>query len=1145
MKTKQLLMLWALALWLVPSLHAQSSDSDSKKESEKESESKKAKTVNYCTGFVTYTQEVWNENSESDKCGNSNKLLTNNFSTVFPNGLTVGCNAGYKIIITTREHIKSFLPAEGNENSLDKSCTNPKNTRAGKLAGELIALTLNVAYDDAIPSFSAPENHIGDMTIQLVSSPFYGLTVRQFLAVANNVLGGCSSTYTASQVCNMAKKINENFKKGKENDEENDKQNKGLLNCTPPLWTSVTGVNNTCSYSSNASATLAITSGVPPYTVLWSNSATTNTITGLTAGTYTVTIKDGANQTATKSVTITTPSVIAIGLTATDVKCFGASTGSIAANVSGGTGAYSYSWSNTATTSTISNIAAGNYELTVTDANACIAKANKSISQPVAALNVTGTATAVTCNGLNNGSIDMAVTGGTGAYSYLWNDNATTEDRSALTPGSYTVTVTDANACTATGSTQTITEPAILNASTSQTNVLCKDGNNGAIDLTVTGGNGSNTFNWSNTATSEDISDLVAGKYSVIVTDAKACTTSVEATITEPTKLVITGNATNVKCHGESNGAIAIDITGGVSNYTYSWTGATSASTEDLSNLAAGDYTLVVTDANACTATETFTVTEPNVLATNADIFNVKCYGDATGKIEFAPFGGTYPYQYSYANSDYKGNRLENLYAGTYSVTITDANGCTLTAPRTITQPAAALAVTPTVTNVACNAGSNGSIVLSVTGGTGDMTYAWRSNASTSNTISGLSASTYNYTVTDENGCVKSADVVVSQPSVLAVTISSNLLCYTGSNGAITANVSGGSTPYASYAWTKTGSAITASTATWAGRNAGTYSVVVTDANSCTATKSITINPPSSNTCGIFKTYERETWSEKRGSYITANFATVFPNGIVIGAGSNKYTFTTATAVRNFLGNDDDDDSHCSSISGHTINPGSSNNRLAIELLVMKLNVGFDNYFPAFSPSTTKLGDLVIYENGSNAHFNGLSLNEFITLANNALGGVPCGSGYTLAHVKNTAKNLDNNFHHESGESEDDDEHCDNDHNENHGNLVCPCIQNKTGEDPNGPVAKKGTISNSTMTCYPNPFSNKLAVSFTSKFNAQAVVELYNAEGVRVAVLFNGNVNENGTYDVNVNTENLSAGAYFCRFASENETLVQKLIMIK
>ncbi len=986
MNKKQLLMLWALALWLVPTIQAKSSLARTLKFDDHEKENR---GVNYCTGFVSNTQERWDEIA---KASGSTNLLTLNFSTVFPSGLVVGSNTGYKLTLNSKTAIKNFLPQEGTPHALNSTSTNPTSTYGGRLAGEIVALTLNVAMDDAVASFSAPANHIGDMTIILTASPFNGLTVRQFLAAANTVLGGGASPYTPAQVSVMAKKINENFRKDNESEEDHDEdENAALLNCTPPLWASVTGVNNTCSYSTNGSATLAITSGVPPYNVTWNTTAKTNTISTLAAGTYSVVIVDGANQTVTKTVTITTPSAITADLTATDVKCFGNSTGSIATtNVNGGNGTYSYSWSNSANTASLSNLSAGSYSLTITDVKACSAVFNKTIGQPSAALSIVSTPTVVSCYGLNNGSIDVTVAGGTTPYSYTWTDDVNTKDRTGLAPGSYTLTVTDANLCTAGSGAQTITEPAVISATVASTNVSCFGGNNGSITLSnVAGGNGSFTYAWTGTGVSSNTSniatDLTAGNYNYTITDLKGCTKTAQIAISQPIAAIsVTGNSTNVTCNGLSNGSIDMTVAGGTTPYSLVWADNSSITNEDRTGLAPGSYTLNVTDANGCTA----------------------------------------------------------------------------------------------------------------------------------------------------NGDAKT----ISQPATLAVTISSNLQCFTGSNGALTANVTGGTAPF-TYAWTGVSGITT--TATWTGRTTGIYNVTVTDANSCTATKTITINTPSSTTCGVFKTYTREKWYS-RHTYLNANFSSVFPNGIVIGSGSNTYTFTNALAVHYFLNNDDDDDSHCTSISGNYTNPSSSNNRLAIELLVLKLNVSFDLYFTAFSPSSTHIGDLVIYETGSGSHpFNGLTLNQFLTLANNALGGVPCGSGYTLANVKNTAKHLDENFNNDD-EDEDDDE----DHSHNYGNLVCSCVQGKTGATSNA-VENKGIVSASTMTCYPNPFSSNLAVNFTSKYASQAVVELYNAEGVRVAVLFNGNVKENGTYDVNVNTENLSSGAYFCRFTSDKETVIQKLIMIK
>ncbi|MBK9736610.1 MAG: SprB repeat-containing protein [Saprospiraceae bacterium] len=277
----------------------------------------------------------------------------------------------------------------------------------------------------------------------------------------------------------------------------------------------------------------------------------------------------------------------------------------------------------------------------------------------------------VLCNGAPTGSIDLTVTGGTGAYTYSWTGGATTQDRSGLAAGTYTVTVTDANACTKTSSA-TITQPTAIVLSTTQVNVLCNGASTASIDLTVTGGTGAYTYSWTGGATTQDRSGLAAGTYTVTVTDANACTKTSSATITQPTGHVLTETHMNVACNGQTNGSIDLTVTGGVSPYTYSWTGG--ATTQDRSGLAAGIYTVTVTDPNACTKTLSVTIALTSTTALTSTQVNVLCNGAASGSIDLSVSGGTSPYTYNWAalvSEDRSG-----LSQGTYTVTVTDNLGC-------------------------------------------------------------------------------------------------------------------------------------------------------------------------------------------------------------------------------------------------------------------------------------------------------------------------------------------------------------------------------------------------------------------------------------------------------------------------------------
>ncbi|MES2873842.1 MAG: hypothetical protein V4708_08980, partial [Bacteroidota bacterium] len=583
-----------------------------------------------------------------------------------------------------------------------------------------------------------------------------------------------------------------------------------------------------CFGASTGAINLSVTGGTAPYTYAWTGGITTEDLTGLAAGTYNVTVTDANNCTATASVIIIQPAAaLALATSKTDITCFGASSGAINLSVTGGTAPYSYAWTGGITTEDLTGLAAGTYNVTVTDANNCTATTSVIITQPASALALTSAKTDVLCFGATNGSVNLSVTGGTAPYTYAWTGGITTEDLTGLAAGTYNVTVTDANNCTATASVIIIQPAAALALTSSKTDVLCFGSSTGAINLNVTGGTAPYTYAWTGGVTTEDLAGLAAGTYNVTVTDANNCTATTSVIISAPAaSLALTSSKTDILCFGASTGAINLSVTGGTAPYTYAWTGG--VATEDLTGLAAGTYNVTVTDANNCTATAAVIITQPAAaLVLSSTKTDVLCFGASTGVINLSVTGGSAPYTYAWTGG-ITTEDLTGLAAGTYNVTVTDANNCTATAAVIITQPAAALVLSSTKTDVLCFGASTGVINLSVTGGSAPYTYAWTGGITTED-LTGLAAGTYNVTVTDANNCTATAAVIITQPAAALVLSSTktDVLCFGASTGAINLSVTGGSAPY-TYAWT---GGITTEDLT--GLAAGTYNVTVTDANNC------------------------------------------------------------------------------------------------------------------------------------------------------------------------------------------------------------------------------------------------------------------------------------------------------------------------
>ena len=423
----------------------------------------------------------------------------------------------------------------------------------------------------------------------------------------------------------------------------------------------------------------------------------------------------------------------------------------------------------------------------MTDVNSCRATATSTITEPTV-ISLTSAVAAIACNG-DKGGIDITASGGTAPYTYNWNSGfSTNEDLTGLDPGTYAVTVTDDNGCTESLS-ETLTEPAVLSLTETHVDVLCNGDATGSIDLSVTGGTTPYAYAWDNSAASitQDISNLVADSYAVIVTDDNGCTENISIDITEPTALSLSATQTNISCNGDSDGSINLTVSGGSAPYTYSWDDPASSTTQDISSLPAGTYEVTVTDDNSCTETLSVTLTEPAVLALSTSQTNVGCNGASTGAIDLTVAGGTAPFTYSWDDASSSTTQdISNLPVGTYTVTVTDANGCSETTSATLTEPTA-LSITSTAYDVSCNSGNDGSIDIVVNGGTSPLAYSWNDpSSSTVEDISGLTAGSYTVTVTDGNGCTETESVTIAEPTALSLTESHvNLLCNGASTGSI------------------------------------------------------------------------------------------------------------------------------------------------------------------------------------------------------------------------------------------------------------------------------------------------------------------------------------------------------------------------
>lgn len=458
------------------------------------------------------------------------------------------------------------------------------------------------------------------------------------------------------------------------------------------ITVSIFSNNNTCFGIENGAATVTASGGIAPYTYLWSNGATSSSLTGLAPGTYSVQVKDSNLCTVTNSVTITQPAVLDASIEVNNVSCNGVSDGSIVIKPSGGTAPYTYLWNNNFRNASVTGLHIGNYSVVITDANGCTKTVQATITEP-SLLGAVLTSKNVNCNGGNDGEATITASGGTAPYSYLWSNGATTFKASALTVGNYTVKVTDAKGCSVTYSV-VITEPTAVQFTTKQVKAGCNGAVSNSVIVTASGGTPPYTYRWSNGSVGDKVDNLASGTYSLTLTDAKGCKLTQQVDVVPFADMVLNIDKRNISCNGLIDGAITVTVNGGKAPYTYNWSQGAQGST--VNGLAKGTYSVLITDNFGCTVSQSILIEEPSVLTVTHTQTNVSCYGTNSGVIALNPIGGTSPYTYQWSNGLSTGT-ISQLVAGTYDVLISDANGCSLKYSATITQP------TDVVTPVASN----------------------------------------------------------------------------------------------------------------------------------------------------------------------------------------------------------------------------------------------------------------------------------------------------------------------------------------------------------------------------------------------------------------------------------------------------------
>ncbi|MDX2003491.1 MAG: gliding motility-associated C-terminal domain-containing protein [Chitinophagales bacterium] len=614
-------------------------------------------------------------------------------------------------------------------------------------------------------------------------------------------------------------------------------------------FTFVTTINKQdvqCFGNNDGTAKAVVTGGVSPYTFLWSTGATSDSIGALPPGPVSVTVTDFYGCSTVASTNINEPPLLTANVTSTPVSCSGYRDGTAIVLPTGGTPPYRFFWNGIPPQVTQSAIAlpAGSITVNLIDDNNCIYIDSVVVGTNTVITNTLDNLSNVSCFGAADGSINITINGGQTPYTYNWSHGATTEDVSNLSPGTYNLTVYDADSCNV-ESSYTITEPPLLTISIDDTaNVTCFGGSNGSVTVLVNGGTPSYSYQWSNGSQSQNLLNVPAGPYTNTVTDQNGCTATASHTINEPAELLASFSPTNPACFGDSTGSIDITVTGGTQPYSFLWTN--SATSEDIASLPAGTYGVLVTDSNNCFFFDFESLsTNPELQVSVVSVTNVNCNGASTGAIVLNTSGGAAGgYTYNWSNPAASGSSPTTLPAGNYSVTVTDLNGCADSVSTSITETAAMSINLVSSNNLRCNGDNSGNININTSGGTSPYNYIWN-DGNTGEDRLNIPAGTYSITATDVNGCtVQNNGITITEPAVLQNSMQNpvNPSCFGVNDGSVGALVSGGTFPYR-YLWSNgaTGSFIS-------GLGGGTYSLLATDANNCQVFDTITLTPASAVT---------------------------------------------------------------------------------------------------------------------------------------------------------------------------------------------------------------------------------------------------------------------------------------------------------
>ena len=600
-----------------------------------------------------------------------------------------------------------------------------------------------------------------------------------------------------------------------------------------------------------------IMNGSGPFTYSWSDGSSNDTLLNASSGVYNLIVTDANGCSGNASTTLSHPSPLIVSLNnKEDVDCFNGNTGSADVNVAGGSPLYTYDWqlggSSVGTTEDLSNLVAGSYTFTATDANGCQTSLPVVINEPSNPLIISTTVINASCAMSSNGSINVIGSGGTAPYEFALLPNAYqgSGSFSGLDTGIYTINAIDANGCFTTRD-ETISPSYALTVSLdTAAGISCSGFADGQIIVTAAGGAGPYTYSIDGGITNQStgvFSGLTPGHYTVLVQDPASCSASINAFVNDATPVQVSiDSLQNPLCYDGNDGTIHITASGGTTPYSYSWSNGSLV--EDQTALGFGTYTVVVSDFSGCQASNSATLYNPPELSAYiSSTEDVLCFGDSSASIDLSVNGGTGPYLFDWTSNHGLVATSEDLISipvGAYYVTITDGNGCSIQDSAQINGPLSALSGSMVTTDVSCYGDQTGSAFVNVSGGTTPYSYQWSNQSTGTNQAISLGAGVINVLVIDRNGCLLPLSGLVDQPSAplnASIINSTDVVCYGQADGTIDALIEGGTQPY-QINWSNSSS----NQSSLIGLGPNTYTLYVLDANNCADSASAIINEPDS-----------------------------------------------------------------------------------------------------------------------------------------------------------------------------------------------------------------------------------------------------------------------------------------------------------